>query len=164
MIRISPLLSARVAATLGLALLSPVALAGKKKKDKGEAASADAGPDTSAMDVPDDKSSKAFAEQLVGLTIQDFRPSDGGGAKFEYTTLGFSPDNTWKASGYVEIMDERMECTESGSWSMEPAESNKTATLSWKLDKTDCPGRESGGETRAVVTLGKSGFDSVKFR
>jgi hypothetical protein len=151
-------------AVLGLALLSPAALAKKKKKDKGADAPAAAGPDLSAMQVPDDKASREFAENLVRIEINDFRPSDGGGAKFEYTSLGFAPDNSWKAAGYIEIQDERMECTESGTWSMETAESTKTATISWTLAKTDCPGREAGGETRAEVTLGKSGFENIKFR
>lgn len=152
-------------AVLSLALLSPAALAKKKKdKDNGGDAAAPAGPDLSAMQVPDDKASRDFAEKLVAITIRDFRPSDGGGAKFEYTTLGFAPDNTWKAAGYIEIQDERMECTESGTWSMEPAESGKIATISWALVKTDCPGRDAGGDTRALVTLGKTGFESIKFR
>lgn len=154
----------RLAAVLAMALVSPAALAGKKKnKDKGSSDAA-AGPDLSAMNVPDDGNSRKFAEALIGVRIEGFRPSDSGGAKFEYNTLSFEADNSWNAAGYVEIMDERMECTESGTWSMEPAESAKTATVAWTVSKTDCPSRESGVELRAVMTLGKSGIEDLKFR
>lgn len=158
----------RTAARTSLLLAASLAFAGpalagkKKKKDKGgdapAAAAASAVPDT-----PDDKNSKKFGEALVAVSISNWSPSDGGGAKFEYTTLSFNADNSWKGEGYVEIADERMECTETGKWSMDTAESATTATVTWTLDQTDCPGRESGGETRAVVTVTKSGIDA-KFR
>ena len=154
----------RLAALLALALVSPAAIAGKKKKKGSDGAAADSAPAASALNVPDDGNSKKFAETLLGTTITGFRPSDSGGGKFEYNTLSFAADNTWKADGYVEIMDERMECTESGTWEMEPAESAKTATVAWTVTKTDCPSRESGTSLRVVMTLGKNGVEDLKFR
>ena len=154
----------RLAVVLALSVASPLAAAGKKKKKDGDAPAAASGPAASALNVPDDGNSKKFAETLLGTTITGFRPSDSGGGKFEYNTLAFLADNTWKADGYVEIMDERMECTESGTWEMEPAESAKTATVAWTVTQTDCPSRETGTALRAVMTLGKSGIEDLKFR
>jgi hypothetical protein len=154
----------RFAAVLALALVSPAAAAGKKKKKGGDAPAAASGPAASDMKIPDDGDSRKFAEALLETTITGFRPSDSGGGKFEYNTLSFSADNTWKADGYVEIMDERMECTESGTWEMEPAESAKTATVAWTVAQTDCPSRESGTSLRVVMTLGKNGVEDLKFR
>ncbi len=154
----------RLATLLTLALVSPVALAGKKKKKSPGEAAAESAPAETALNVPSDGNSKKFAETLLGTTITGFRPSDSGGGKFEYNTLSFAADNTWKADGYVEIMDERMECTESGTWEMEPADSAKTATVAWTVTQTDCPSRETGTSLRAVLTLGKSGIEDLKFR
>jgi hypothetical protein len=47
---------------------------------------------------------------------------------------------------------------------MTPAESNDLAGVNWKVEKTDCSGREAGGETRAMLTLGKDGLKDIKFR
>ena len=139
--------------------LSGPALA-KKKKAKKSTAEAKA-PAAAKPDVPDDANSRKYAEKLLEANITDFSPSDGAGAKFEYSTLSFAGDNTWSADAYVEIADERMECVEGGKWSMEPAESATQATVSWTVDATDCPGRESGSEIRAVLNITKSGVDAI---
>ncbi len=151
-------------AALALSLAAP-AFAGRKKKNKDKDDS-DAGSESSAsnLDIPSDGTSKKFADLLLKTTIANFLPTDGDGAKFVYSTLNFLGDNTWKAEGYVEIMDERMECTESGTWTMDAAESDRTATLSWSLAKTDCAGRESGKEARAVLTINKDGSVDAAFR
>lgn len=149
---IAPVLAA------SLLVVSPPALAKKKKKAAKEpaAAAAKATPNT-----PDDATSKKFAANLLATTIENFTPSDGGGAKFEYTVFKFAGDNTWTAEGYVEIADERMECTESGAWTMDAAASASEATVTWTLDNTDCPGRSAGGETRALLKLTKNGVDAI---
>lgn len=139
-------------------LFAGPALGKKKKKDKDAAESPAA---TATPDVPDDGNSKKFASQLIETAIANFSPSDGGGATFKYSTLAFVGDNTWKADAYIEIQDERMECVESGGWTMEPAESSTVGTVTWKVESTDCPGRESGGQTRALLTLSKSGIDAI---
>ena len=139
--------------------LSGPALAKKKKKSKDDGASAAAAAAT--PDVPADGNSKKYAQKLIETEIKDFSPSDGGGAKFEYTRMQFAGDNTWSAEGYVEIADERMECEERGRWTMDPATSATEATVTWTLESTDCPGRESGGETRAVLKLTKSGLEAI---
>ena len=141
-----------------LAFASP-AVAKKKKKDK--AAAPEPAAASATPDVPNDGNSKKYAQKLLETEIKDFSPSDGAGAKFEYTSMKFAGDNTWSAEGYVEIADERMECTEKGKWTMEAATSATEATVTWTLDTTDCPGRESGGETRAVLKLTKSGVEAI---
>jgi len=141
-------------------LFAGPALAKKKKKNKD--AEEEAAPAAQATpDVPDDGNSKKFASKLIETSITDFRPSDGGGATFKYSSLSFIGDNTWKADAYVEIQDERMECIESGGWTMEPAESSTVGTVTWELESTDCPGRESGGKTRVQFTLTKNGVDAI---
>ena len=45
------------------------------------------------------------------------------------------------AQGYVEAMDERMECAESGDWSVE-VNSKSVATIAWTVGETSCVGRD----------------------
>ena len=134
-----------------LAFASP-AIAKKKKKDK--AAAPEPAAASATPDVPNDGNSKKYAQKLLETEIKDFSPSDGAGAKFEYTSMKFAGDNTWSAEGYVEIADERMECTEKGKWTMEAATSATEATCrpSAMADTGRCPAestwtttRESGG-------------------
>ena len=116
------------------------------------------------MDLPDDASSRSFAETLVGGVTSSFTPTDADGAAFEYTKLQFRPDGTWVAEGYVEAMDERMDCAESGTWSMSTADSKTVATVAWNVTETSCVGRDNGTETRAQLTITKSGIESAMFR
>ncbi|MFT5684779.1 MAG: hypothetical protein ACI8RZ_005723 [Myxococcota bacterium] len=145
-----------------LALLVPGTADAKKKKKSAEAeapAEAEVTPD-----IPSDSNSAKFAEALLALNIERFSPTDtSSGAKFRYTSLTFNPDNTWQAVGYVEMMDEMMECTEGGPWSMEPAESATVATMSWDIAQTDCVSREVGHSTRYRVTI-EGDRMSVEFR
>jgi hypothetical protein len=157
-------LSLRTAALLSLGLASPLALAGKKKKNKKGAVEAPAAAKVAVPDTPADPASKKFAMRLLDASITDFRPSDAGGAKFVYSAFKFQGDNSWTADAYVEIDEERMECTESGKWTMEKAESDKVAVVSWSVDSTDCPGRESGSTPRVQFTISKSGDVSAEWR
>jgi predicted small lipoprotein YifL len=115
-----------------------------------------------SMDIPD--GAKGFAAALVGSVTSNFAPSDSDGAKFEYTRLQFRGDGSWAAEGYVEAMDERMECSEAGTWVISDASSSSVGTISWTVAETSCVGRENGTETRAEVTVGGSGIQSALFR
>jgi hypothetical protein len=115
-------------------------------------------------DIPGDAASKKFADKLMGLTISNWSPDDSGDVKFEYTNMTFAPDNTWKAVAYVAIMEERVDCKEMGSWSMDPAESATTAGMTWSIDKTTCPGREAGRELRMSLSILGDGSFKVKMR
>ncbi len=150
-------------AVLSLSVAGP-ALAGKKKKGIEAPAAPAAAPSAAAPTTPDDGNSKKFGAKLMTSTLRNFSPADTGGAKFQYETMSFAADNTWKAAAWVEFDDEKMECTESGKWTMEPASSDKVATVQWTVDKTDCAGRDSGAEVRAELTLSKDGNIDAKFR
>lgn len=150
-------------AALSLVAAGP-ALAGKKKNKDKEASSAPAAASKAVPTTPDDAASKKFGANLMDATLRNFRPNDTGGAKFQYDAMTFAADNTWKAAAWVEFDDEKMECTEKGSWTMEAAESDKVATVSWKVDTTDCAGRDAGAEVRAQLTLSKDGSIDAKFR
>jgi hypothetical protein len=155
-------LATTLAATMLFALSAPGdALAKKKKKKKAAQTASDSLADA---DIPGDADSKAFAKRLVASTFTNFLPTDGDGAKFVYENFGFAGDNHWSASGYVEIMDERMECAEAGTWTMEEASAGDTATVTWIVVSTDCAGREVGAETRAQLTLDKDGELEARFR
>ncbi len=136
------------------ALALPASALAKKKKEE---AAAPAAETAAVPNTPDDANSKKFGALLVSATQTEFKPTDSSGAKFRYATLNFGGDNTWSAKGYVEMDGERMDCAESGTWSIEAAESATVAPLTWKVDKTDCAGRTAGDSTRAIVTLDKSG-------
>lgn len=113
--------------------------------------------------VPADKNSTAFGTKLMANDFSGMKPVEGA-VKLTYSTLKFSPSGSWTAQGVVEIADEGMECMESGSWSMETAASDSTATVAWTIEKTTCAGRESGGETRAELTIMDSGSYKMKMR
>ncbi|MCB9793302.1 MAG: hypothetical protein H6741_11305 [Alphaproteobacteria bacterium] len=149
--------------TLALVLLAACG----SKETSNTAAPAEAASDAPAVSsdvVPADKASQAFAEKLFALTITDFRPIDSSGADFIYKTFQLKPDGQWNASGVVEIAGETMECRETGPWTMDPAESNETANVTWTIDETNCAGRESGTEHRIQLTIRKGGEYEVSFR
>lgn len=112
--------------------------------------------------TPGDANSDRFAMDLVGLTITNIRPMSAGSARFVYETLDFQPDNTWRGEGYIEIAGERMDCVESGSWSMEPAESNSVAVMIWNVGSTDCI-NQTEGDRRYRVTI-SGGSISLEYR
>ena len=143
--------------------LSAPAMAGKKSKDKNKEKSAATDQAAESVDtqLPDDSASKKFGAALIAAEISNFKPVDNVGAKFVYSTMSFDAGNAWRAEGYVEIQDERMECVESGAWSLEPATSNTVGTVAWSVDKTDCAGRDPGQETRAQITIEKTGISAL---
>ena len=145
-------------------VIGGTALAGKKKKKGKDVEAAAPKVEAAVPTTPDDAASKKFGAKLMSSTLVNFRPSDAGGATFQYDKMTFSADNSWTAAGWVEFDDEKMECTESGSWTMEAAESDKVANVTWAVAKTDCAGRESGSEVRAQLTLSKDGTIDAKFR
>ncbi len=132
--------------------------------DKNAPVESAAGPAASGPEIPGDANSKKFAEKLLGLTISDWAPEDSGEVKFEYTKLTFAADNTWQAVAYVAIMDETVDCKETGTWSMDAAESPTTAGMTWHLAKTTCPGREAGRDLRLQMSILNDGSFKVKMR
>lgn len=149
----------RLPSSLFLASLLGLAACGDKAPPA-SAGSAPAAAPSKVSSAPADDNSQAFARRLVATPIKNFSPSDSTGAKFLYNTFSFQADGTFTAQGYVEIADEKMDCAESGPWTMDAAESETVATVSWTVEKTNCAGREAGEKTRAQVTL-QSGADPV---
>jgi hypothetical protein len=152
------------------ALLSMTLLLACGEKSAPPASSLSATRTVSLVDIeiPGDAKSKDFALLLLGTTLTEFQPTDSSGAKFVYKTMRFSNGNTWSAEAYLylEAEDIRIDCKESGSWSMNPADSSSVAGVTWKVESSDCSGREGviGSATRAVMTLGKGGLEDIKFR
>ncbi len=123
-----------------------------------------AAPAASGPEIPADANSKSFADTLMGLTISAWAPEDSGEVEFKYTSLTFAADNSWQAVAYVAIMDETVDCKETGTWTMDPAESATTAGMTWSIVKTTCPGREAGRDLRLQMTILNDGTFKVKMR
>ena len=124
-------------------------------------AAAASGPKIS-MAIPD--GSKGFVTTLIGSSTSSFAPTDSDGASFKYTHLQFRGDGTWAADGFVEAMDEKMECSETGTWSVEEVSSKTVGTIAWTVSETSCVGRDKGSSTRAQLTVGSTGIQSAMFR
>lgn len=133
------------------------------EKEETNTAAAEGGSVALADSIPADDASQAFAMQLIETDFAGFKPIDGGGAEFEYSRLEFMPDASWSANGAVTVADETMECTESGTWEMDPASSKEMATVGFTVGKTNCAGREEGAVTRIQIEFTKDGYD-IKFR
>ena len=114
-------------------------------------------PTEAGPQVPDDQSSRRFGEKLVNLQVISWSPSDGGAVQFMYNTLQFRRTNTWQADATVSILDEEVSCQENGAWTMDPAQSDNTATVEMTVDKTSCPGREVGTSIRIEATILQDG-------
>lgn len=125
---------------------------------------AEASPAESANTAPPDADSQTFAKKLFATEFTNFHPVDGAGAELIYSSFSFHPDGTWAANGSVTVADESMDCRESGTWTMEPAESADVASVGWKITDTNCAGRDSGTEMRFRLTLKKAGDYEYSFR
>jgi len=121
-------------------------------------------PVQAGPDIPGDAQSQRFAEKLLALQVENWAPDDSGDVEFRYTRLTFNPDNTWNASGYVAVIDERVDCKELGRWTMDPAVSETTASMTWTIEKTTCPGREAERDLRLEMSILKDGTFKVKMR
>jgi hypothetical protein len=145
-------------------LLTTLALFGCAPKHTGGGAAATSSPaesggSVSNAKVPDDATSKAFAEKLLKFQAKDFRPADNNGAGFIYKTITFRDDNTWVAEAQMSADDETVDCKEAGTWTMDPAADEHTASMEWKLDKTTCAGRPENNIMRVKV-----GIDQGEYR
>ena len=139
--------------SLMLIVVSLVATTGCKKNETETAASKPVEERITWGDqVPDTEKSRVFAEKLVKTEIDSLRVTDSG-AVLTYHYLKFDADGSWVANGAVEVADEKMECQEAGTWSMDPAGTPTTARLDYIIARTDCAGREAGGSQRLSVDL-----------
>ena len=103
-----------------------------------------------ASNVPNDKASQAFAAKLLETTGKGFSPNAMG---LTYTAISFNADNTFRAEGLVSVMDENMDCVETGTWNMDAASSETTANMDWTITATDCPSRQAPIQLRLELVL-----------
>jgi hypothetical protein len=132
--------------------------------EKSPAATAAAAKTGSPVTMPLPSGTAGFVNTLIGSATSDFSPTDSDGATLAYTRLQFRGDGSWAAEGYVEAMDEKMDCAESGTWTAEDASSKTVGTIAWTVNDTSCVGRDQGIQTRAEVTVGTGGIESARFR
>ena len=109
------------------------------------------------LNIPDDHSSRQFAERLLSLQVLSWTPSAGGSVQFKYNTLTFLQQNTWQAEAMVSVLDDELPCRENGSWIMDPAQSDNTATVEMTVEKTSCSGHEVGTKFRVKATILQDG-------
>lgn len=154
--------------TMSNLLLFSLLFTAEAKKNKGgdeaktvEAPVAEVKKETKAGNVPDDKTSAKFAAKLLETTGRNFSPNAEG---LQYKAITFSADNTFTAQAALVVMDEEMECTESGTWDMDPAKSNTIANMSWNITATDCPTREAGSLRVEVELVDSESGMFTKFR
>lgn len=126
----------------------------KKSKDIEKAVSTDivaeVKKETKAANVPADKVSAKFAAKLLSTTAKNISPNAEG---LIYRELTFSADNTFTTMAVVAVMDEEMECTESGTWTMDAAKEANIANMNWDITSTDCPTRQAPINLRVEVEL-----------
>ncbi len=152
-------------AGLGAAFVLPgPALAGKKNKKKTEEPAAEAAPPKVVTKLPKDATSKAFGEKLLASRIVDFEPPGVDGLPFLYDTFTFHEGNTWTAEATLDAGDEKVRCTESGTWTVDAAESETVGPVNWTLGATDCPGRTAGATSRAQFEIQDDGDVKALFR
>ena len=111
-----------------------------------------------AANVPSDSKSKAFVKALLKTGLSGFTPDAEG---LTYKTMTFKADNTFQVDAALTAMDEEIECTESGKWTMDAAESKITASMNWSITSSDCPTRSTPIELRVKVLIDKN---EVHFR
>lgn len=147
-------------------VLTTLLLAACGAKKTAPAAATDGAPAEESIDgakIPDDKTSKAFAQRLVKFDAKDFKPTDAAGARFVYKTVDFRGDNTWWAIAEMSAAGETIECKEQGKWEMDPATDEHTASMTWTLDRTTCAGRPESDVMRLKVEV-KDGDYRIVFR
>ena len=135
-----------------------------KNTETSTAAAADApkGESIDGASYPNDANSKSFVEKLIRTDIKDFRPTDaGGGAGFIYKSVDFKADNSWAAASQMTADGETIDCTEQGTWSIDPAESDATAATTLEMTRSNCAGRPDKDTMRLKITIEKGEYKIV---
>ena len=140
-------------------LLGLVVAPGCKKKETTTAPAANTSAEVlGKVQIPAGDDSKAFAGKILTHEVTNFTPGDGYGMKFKYSSLKFYNDNTWLAEATLGEGDDSVACKEHGTWTMDTATTEHTADMSWKLEHTTCPGRESLNMIRVTVNIEKGEY------
>lgn len=96
---------------------------------------------TDATQVPSDTDSKKFADHLVRHPLKGYHPTDADGPKVLWVETTFNAKNEWVAVTKVQVDAEDVDCRESGTWSMDKAESNQVAVVAMRTLASTCAGR-----------------------
>ncbi len=116
---------------------------------------------TTETELPDDKDSRKFADHLVRNPMNEFSPSDGGGASIRWKSVSFGAKNRWTAEAVLTAAGETIECEEGGRWTMDKAESSEKATVNLETKRTTCPGRSDSVSYRLVMSRSDNGWQIV---
>ena len=112
---------------------------------------------TEETELPSDKDTRKFADDLVRNPVKGFSPSDG----VRWDSLKFGPKNHWEAKVTITVGGETAECEEAGRWDAEKADSASKGTLILKTKRSSCAGRSDGTEYRLGLTVQDNGWQVV---
>ena len=147
---------------LGSALLFTGAC---KKKEPETAVIESTGPVLKGAMVPDTENAKGFARNMVTHDAAWIRPTDGAGASFQYKSIKFTPENNgWSAEAVMGDGAESVACTEIGSWEIQEADSENSAIVALKMNKTTCAGRPETSTMRMKINIDATGKYTVEMR
>ena len=111
--------------------------------------------------MPDSAEARAFAKLVVENDISDWSPT--GSRDFKWVSADFKADGSLKVSAKIEAGGEVIECPETGTWSIDSAESKTSGIIEWTIAKTSCATRDDGNSQR--VQLSYSGTTAkISFR
>lgn len=136
--------------------LTLAACGGKKAPETPEPAEAPKAEITA--EIPEGPDAKKFTRALADSGLQDLAPS--GSSDFSMS-LQFALDGTYTGEGVAELGGETLECTETGTWSIDSMDGEQ-ASMNWTITKTNCPNRTNGDTQRVAVQLGNP--PKVSFR
>jgi hypothetical protein len=112
---------------------------------------------TPETELPDDKDTRKFADDLVRNPVKGFSPADS----VLWSTLRFGPKNHWEATTQISVGGEKIECEEAGRWTAEKAESATKGTVNLETKKSSCAGRSDSTQYRLVLSVQDNGWQVV---
>lgn len=145
-----------------LALVGLAAGCGPKTPTESAGSTDTSAPITAQM--PDTSNARAFASRLVQTTISNWSPISGGDVELDYNSMTFAPDGSWTATATMEAAFEEFDCQETGTWIIDTATADDTATMDWEIGRTTCPMREAGSSLRVQMTIERKGEYQISFR
>lgn len=135
-----------------------LALAGCGDKKKDPKAAGESKPEV-IQTIPKDDASQSFGRFLLNHPITELVVNESPSTKLVYTQMTFEKDNSWAAKAQLRTLNESVDCVEGGTWSMDPADGPKKATLSVNVARTNCASRDPGVKMRLGVTVSEGKYD-----
>ena len=141
-------------------LLTSTSFAKKKKSSDQTQAPTEAVDPVAQANIPTDDNSKEFAKTILSTTFENFDANIMG---LVWHQLTFSSDNTFSATASQTIMDEASNCSEKGTWTMDPASSPTLTNMTLTIESGDCPVADVPRTMRIQATLNGNRIDA-KYR